>query len=307
MKNNGQNNAIAKVVALICATILWLYVMNEQNPPKESSYTVPLEIRNVAQDVVVMKKPEFVRVKVRAPRTVIAAVEVKDIKPSVDASTLAEGQHLLSVQVALPPSVEFIEVVPEQAGIEIEALLQQTMSVALHLSGAPAIGQVVGEPSAEPKQVRIQGPRSLVNKVNAVLAIVDIAGKDQDVSGTVAVKAVDKEGRTVSNVTVSPATVTVKAPISPLPDHKQVTVKPVTYGNLVNGFTLSQLKVVPDTVKLQGDPLLLERIDFVYTEPVNVTGLDSSLIKPMPLQLQAGVTATPNTVEVTVEVTANTR
>ena len=41
-----QHNLPAKIAALIVAVVLWLYVMNDQNPAMEGTYTVPVTIEN---------------------------------------------------------------------------------------------------------------------------------------------------------------------------------------------------------------------------------------------------------------------
>ena len=35
-----QHNLLARIAALIVAVILWLYVMNDQNPAMEGTYTI---------------------------------------------------------------------------------------------------------------------------------------------------------------------------------------------------------------------------------------------------------------------------
>lgn len=42
--NNKDN--IAKLTALITAIVLWFIVMNEQNPPADATYQVPLHVRD---------------------------------------------------------------------------------------------------------------------------------------------------------------------------------------------------------------------------------------------------------------------
>ena len=66
-----KKNLTAKIIALIMAIILWVYVMNEQNPPVETSMDTPLEVRNLSTSVIAVDIPETVRVKVRGPRTLI--------------------------------------------------------------------------------------------------------------------------------------------------------------------------------------------------------------------------------------------
>ena len=38
---------LPKIFCLIAACALWVYVMNEQNPMVENTYTVPVEVRNL--------------------------------------------------------------------------------------------------------------------------------------------------------------------------------------------------------------------------------------------------------------------
>ena len=40
---------LPKIFCLIAACALWVYVMNEQNPMVENTYTVPVEVRNLDQ------------------------------------------------------------------------------------------------------------------------------------------------------------------------------------------------------------------------------------------------------------------
>lgn len=67
-KPGETKNVVMKIFAIILAIILWLYVMNEQNPPIESSFNIPLEVRNTATSNVVSDVPETVRIKIRGPR-----------------------------------------------------------------------------------------------------------------------------------------------------------------------------------------------------------------------------------------------
>ena len=53
-KNNGQGNSwTVRIMALLVACALWLYVMNEQNPFTTRTFSVPLTKENLASDMVV--------------------------------------------------------------------------------------------------------------------------------------------------------------------------------------------------------------------------------------------------------------
>ncbi|MDU4960278.1 MAG: CdaR family protein [Sporomusaceae bacterium] len=302
MKEMGSKNAVSKVIAIILATILWLYVMNEQNPPMETSYTSALEIRNTAASTVILDAPDAVRVKIRAPRSLIAGISAKDIKPYIDVKGLAEGRHSLQVQVGLPPSIELVDISPERTTIRVDAAVQRKVAVAVRMTGTPSLGTVVGKTEVEPGQITVQGPKSAVDSIDKIVAAIDLTGKVQDIVQEVPVVIYGRDGREVEGLAATPAKVTVKAAISQIPNKKTVDVKSVIYGDLAGGLVLHRISGVPEKVELQGDPFVLEKIEFVYTEPINVNGIDKNTKRDVKLQLKEGVTATPDTVSIELEV-----
>ena len=61
-----RENLIPRIVTLIVACGLWLYVMSEQNPVIERDFVVKLQQRNVAENMVVLNAPDNIKVKVSA-------------------------------------------------------------------------------------------------------------------------------------------------------------------------------------------------------------------------------------------------
>jgi YbbR domain-containing protein len=214
MKENGPKNVIAKVIALVLATILWLYVMNEQNPPMETSFTSSLEIRNVAASTVIIDAPDSVKVKVRAPRSLIAGISAKDIKPYIDVKGLAEGRHSLQVNVILPPSIELVDITPDKTTVKVDAALQRKFAVAVRMTGTPSTGTVVGKTAVEPGQVTVQGPKSAIDTIDKIVASVDLTGKTKDIAEEVPAIIYGRDGREVEGLSINPAKVTVKAAIA---------------------------------------------------------------------------------------------
>lgn len=307
MMEQRNKNIVAKVVALVLATVLWLYVMNEQNPPIETTFNAPLEIRNVAQSTIIMDAPETVRVKLRGPRSLVAGVMPKDIKPFIDVKGLAEGRHSLKVNVLLPASLELVEITPDKTSVKIDAAMQRKLAVSVRMTGIAGTGIVVGKTAANPGQVTVQGPKSIIDAIDKVVASVDLTGKTKDISEDVPVIIYGRDGREIEGLLVSPPKVTVTAALSQIPDKKTVDVKTVVYGDLPTGITLHRISGTPDKVELQGDPFVLEKIEFIYTEPINISGIDKTVTKNVKLQLKEGVTAIPDTISVQLEVGAPRR
>ena len=52
-KAQKNNDTMLKIIALICALLLWFYAEAQENPSKERQLTVPIQYTNVAADIIV--------------------------------------------------------------------------------------------------------------------------------------------------------------------------------------------------------------------------------------------------------------
>ena len=66
-----ENNWLPRIICIILACCLWIYVMNEQNPIIERSFVVNLETRGLQAGMLVFNAPTKVNVKVRSSRSIL--------------------------------------------------------------------------------------------------------------------------------------------------------------------------------------------------------------------------------------------
>ena len=122
-------NLLPKLLAILAALILWIFVMNEQNPPLDGTFQVSLSNRNLSGKMIVMEAPESVRVKVRGLRNAIAGAAGRNFQAYVDLKGLSPGQYDLPVVVALPTGYELVEVLPDKVSVIIEAVQSRIFTV----------------------------------------------------------------------------------------------------------------------------------------------------------------------------------
>lgn len=295
-------NITAKILALILAVVLWLYVTNEQNPPVEASLAVPLEIRNVVSPLVAVDTPDSVRVKVRGSRSLIAGLQAQDITAYLDMRGLAEGRHFAKVTAQVPMGIELLEVSPDKVQVRLDTVVSRRLPVEIRLSGTAATGTAVAKIVATPEQITIEGPRSAVDAADKVLVPLDLAGRNTDFTVGVIPVVLNREGKEVEGLTLRPEKVNITASLVRGLNQKAVEVKPIVYGELAAGTTLRSITVKPPKVEISGDPQLIEKVDFVYTEPINVAGISRDTVKEAKLQLKEGMMASQNTVAVQISV-----
>lgn len=297
MEESRKRNA-AKILAVIMAMVLWLYVTNEQNPPVEASVAVPLEVRGVADSLVAVEMPDAVRVKVRGARSLTAGLQTQDVLAYLDLRGVAEGRHQARVHVIVPPSLEVVEVQPDKVLVRIDAKVSRVLPVEIRFTGTAAAGVAVARASATPEQVTLEGPKGVTDQVDRAVLTVDLSGKTADFTAGIVPLAVTREGKAVESLTLYPERVSVAVTLVRGAVKKMVDVKTVITGDLPAGVTLRGIIIRPARVELSGEAQLVEKVEFINTEPISVAGLDKDTTREVGLQLQAGMTATPPAVAV---------
>lgn len=294
----SSNNLTAKILALILAAVLWIYVMNEQNPPIDSTFTVPVQIRNANTSMVVTDAPDIARVKLRGPRSIIAGVLTNDIQCYIDLKGLGEGRHNVKIVTQVPGSLEIVETNPDKAAIRIESSISRQLPIEVRLTGNAAAGAVVSRVTSSQENVTFAGSRSAVESVEKVIVPVDISGKSADFQASVPAIPVNRAGKEVEGLTVIPDKVQVTVAVAKESLKKTIDIRPLTYGELHTGYSLSSITTEPARVEVTGLADVLEKLDFVYTEPVNLSGISNNTKREVKLQLREGLAAAKNVVEV---------
>ena len=241
-------NLLPKLLAILVALILWIFVMNEQNPPVEGTFQVSLTSRNLSGKMIVMEAPESVRVKVRGLRNAIAGAAGRNFQAYVDLKGLSPGQYDLPVAVALPPGYELLEVVPAKVNVKIEAVQSRNFPVEARLTG-PIVGQMtLGKVEVTPKTVTITGPQSILDSVGKVLAPVEIRDRTPAFAIEAKLFIAGVDGNELKSLKVDPTQVKVSGVLEPGVITKTVDVKTVLTGNLPEGVLLRRVFTEPAKV-----------------------------------------------------------
>ncbi len=295
-------NLLPKLLAVLVALIVWVFVMNEQNPPVEGTFQVALSSRNLTEKMVVMESPETVRVKVRGLRNAIAGAAGRNFKATVDLKGMSSGQYDLPVSVVLPGGYELVEVIPDTVAVKIEAVRSRQFSVEPRLTG-PIVGQMtLGKVEVKPGVTMITGPQSVVDSINRVLAPVEIRDRTPAFSINTKIILLGPDGNELKGLTMEPSQVNVSGILEPGTISRTFDVKTVLTGNLPDGILLRKVFTEPVKIELKGSKEVLDKINAIMTDPVVLTGITKDMTKEVPLQMPPGTTAVRKTVMVRITV-----
>lgn len=298
-----NRNLMAKIIALIVAVILWFFVMNEQNPAIDSTFTIPLEVQNAPEGYMVEKGVETIKLKVRGPRSLFALAGEKDFKAYADLNGITEGKHSVKVQTVLPQGFDLVTASPETVIFDVDKIIRESYRVDLAFSGSPDGGLTIGNAVPSVKEVNVEGPSAAVGAVSRVVGYVSLAGKDSDFSAAVPLVAVNSEGKEVSDVRLTPGSVNVDVSMVKGLYKKYVDVKPSVANDLPERYLLNSIRIEPAKIDIFGDQRIVEKLDFIETETISLADLTKPVTKEVKLKLPIGITVTNDTVTVKIDIT----
>jgi hypothetical protein len=179
--------------------------------------------------------------------------------------------------------------------LEVVAVISRTLEVTAELSDRQELSrayQVLGTPIIVPHQVEITGAEPFVLQVKQVQASLSLANASTSLREVRPLRALDEAGREVTGVTIRPAMVQVSVDIRRRINARDVGVRVVTDGTPAAGYWLSEVKVTPTSVTLQGNPEQLDQIGgFVDTLLVDVSNAAGNVSLQVPLNLPPTIQA----------------
>ena len=138
-----QHNLLVKICALVIAILLWLYVMNDQNPAIEGSYSIPVSMADAPDGYRMHASAETVTIRVRAPRSAFVAADRGDFHAKLNFADYAEGDKNYPVETTIPYGFELISTSPDKITVSLDRIVQKSFKVDVMTSGTPASGVAV--------------------------------------------------------------------------------------------------------------------------------------------------------------------
>lgn len=305
LKNGGS-----LFLAFMLALLVWAAAINESDPlvTQEFSGAVAIEFINIEPgNLLTGEIPQEGTMVLRAPTTVWEQLAVTDLHLVIDLSDLEEGSYSLEVSPVV--DLDLVRVVsfePTSINLMLEPSRSHNIRVSVVRIGDPAIGFSAEDPVASPDRAVIEGPSSSVLLVEELRALVDIAGRSEDVNLEIELVPLDAAGEAVEGVNVSPATINVRVPIVQQSGFRSVAVKPIIQGSPASGYWVTDVTYTPTAVTLvSSDPQALDLLPgYIETEPLVLTGASETIEQSVLLTLPVGITVfgDPNiTLVVTIE------
>ena len=296
-----KENLLARVVCLLVACGLWVYVMTDLNPIMERNVEVRLQQMNLPNNMMVFNAPNKVVVKVRGTRTKVSDNLENKIVASINLKSVTEGQQTVPVKVSFANG-DVVQVIPSEVSVYVDTVSEKKVPVITRIVGAVSNDMTIGHSVITPAQVTLRGATHRIDKVNKVVAPIDVTDHQGDFQTESELVAVSEDGYDIPNMKIIPERVMVQATMVSQMLSVDIPVKLVMSGELPKGIIVTKSEVLPDKVRITAPPSMLKELKAINTKPVDVSKLEGSMVLAAELDLPEKVIPELRTVQIRLSV-----
>jgi YbbR domain-containing protein len=158
LRRIASRNLGLKAVALALAVAAWWFVAGESKVLV--SFTVPLEIRNVPNELTMTNKPERqVEVRLSGPSSLLSGMRPSEISAGVDLSAARAGRQYFTLDdraVKVPPGIKVQRIFPPSIEVILDRTERRTVPVSARIGGGAAVRRRVAKVEIDPPSVEVE-------------------------------------------------------------------------------------------------------------------------------------------------------
>ena len=300
-----------KIASLVMATMLWLFVINTQNPTqpqeisgikiqingedilKENGYELTNrdEIKNQNFKVVVSGPRLEVDKLLRNPTSITATLNLAEYEDDLTRDSISDTNVNYSVRInGDSTNVVIKDKKPQVTKVLIDKIASKEQKVTYEIaeditSSYTLLGD--GKPIISPEKVMITGAKSEIDKVAEAKVVI----KAEDFSAEqlvndLPIKLFDVDGNAITGLNLSTDTAEVKLPIG---SEKIVPIKVNYTGEIPEGYILTKVDTAVNNVTIVGKAEVLAGINQIDLMPIDLSKITESKLLQVKMVLPDGV------------------
>lgn len=289
MINKLKNNSKIKIISLLSAMVLWMYVMAIVDPEETKLFeNIPVTITNKNElnerDLVIYPEQDLTtNIYVTGKLSNLKKVTKDDINVYGQINNPLEGNNEIYLKVSTSQRVNYDFKNPVMI-VTLEKIISEDKSIKVDITGSGKnnVDNIMLQDNID--KVSVSGPRSLVNKVKRVVGTVKVNGELNDFSQSIKLEPVDAKGKVVEGIELEKDSVNVNITLL---TQKTVPITLKLSDNSESGvnYTMSQ-----NTVTIKGKKDIVDSINDIETQPVKLSEISPGTSKDIYLQVPSGIT-----------------
>lgn len=289
------NNFGLKILAVFSAVVLWLVVVNIDDPNQTQSFTASISVENA--DYMTEQGKYFepqdsnmtVTFKVSAKRSVMRYLSNADFRATANMENIQETDGIYRVPLDIvatryASSVTF-EGKTRYMEVNVENLMTEQFPIQATAVGTPAEGYAVGTLKVAPNILKVTGPESVVSQIDRAVATVDVTGASSDLTDSVTPVVYDADGNEVASDKLSfhIDKVTVSADLL---DVKSLLIEIEPSGMVADGYACTGVTINPTRIAVKGNTASLNAVGSIVipSERLDIGGAQADVVRTIDIR-----------------------
>ncbi|MHC1694428.1 MAG: YbbR-like domain-containing protein [Eubacteriales bacterium] len=260
-KDGKRGDILSRIFAVLCAMVVWFYVVGVDSPVFERSFTDM--VVDITNENIMLKNYGYsvlsgydnkVSLVLSGKKSDINRLKSTDIDVYIDASKIAHsGEQSLPVMVDIGSDINVVSVSPENVLLYVDKTTTVNIPVTpvIGTSVLPA-GLEVDDPICTPATVSVTGSEEILKSIKQARVNINLGTVTQSLVVRQGITFIDKDGAEIDSryITTNVSIVSVDIPVY---TQKQIPLK-VAYKNGYFNDTNSKISITPSTIAVRGVP-----------------------------------------------------
>lgn len=280
------NNFGLKVLGAVLAVILWLVIVNAEDPDKSVTFTMPVQITNaeyledMGKTYEVLENTDMISFVVTGPRSIVENLSESNFSVTANMENIDATMTMVPVTVTANSYSNQLEISQRTSFmiVNVENLLTEVFRIDAGTQGDLAADCFVDQVTSSVGSVTVSGPESVVEQIDGAQVTLDVSGAAQDVASVEQIMLVDSSGNEVSQdrliLDQTETTVTARVQM-----RKNVPLEFDVTGEPAAGYRYTEVSSNVTSVNLEGDPEVLSAMDElqISASELDIAGVTSSV------------------------------
>ena len=288
-----RKNVMPKLLSLIFAIFLWMYVIDQVNPELvkvvENVKVELVNVDDITQNGLVLLNTDdyYVDVKIKGRRNDVLNIKKQDIEIIADLRGFSKGVVSVPLEKKINSNTVMIEDLSKKdVKITLDKIVEISKKVNVNILGSIPNEYISDDLFVSPEEILVRGPETIVNKVAYLYGELNISNANYDIKKEIPVKPVDNDGNIVNGISIGKNYVYVEKKVYKT---KKIPINLSVVGNVKEGFKFVNISYSPIELTIKGPKDVVDGIYDLKVEEININGLDSSFMLEKKLILPKGV------------------
>ncbi len=280
MKWIKENDVILRVLSLLLAVVLWVYVMGAKDPTgTETISGLPVQLQGVNELseknlVILSGSNSNVTLSAEGTRSDLLNLmtDLSAISVTASVTHITEpGEYKVSyvAEVRGISGIRLQKRSPQQLTIVVDRISAKPVPVEIAISGTPAAEHTISDYDASPDAVTVRGPETVLRQIKKARVEYDATGINTSVQTSVSYQLLDEEGEPVESpfLTLDSPAVTLSI------NMKRNNAVALTVDFIDSPYLTSSMvdhTIEPSSILLAGNPEDMEAFNQISLESINL-------------------------------------